>query len=272
MANFLFWNTKKHDLLALVANACREHEIDVLILAEYDFTTVRLVQALNEGGSGGTYLDRVDPSSRVKFISRYPPEALSIVHDDGRIAARRVRPPIGVELLVIGAHFPSKLWLRDEEQALYSRDAAQTICDLEIRIGHSNTLVIGDLNMDPFEDSMLASDGFHAVMDRSIALEISRTVHGKERNFFYNPMWGRFGDERSGPSGTYFRRGGSISPFWHMFDQVLLRPSLLQYYSPSELKILSEIGDHSLLKGGRIDTSISDHLPIFLRLDVERGA
>jgi hypothetical protein len=272
MTNFLFWNTKRSDLSALVVTACREHEIDVLILAECGFATVSLVEALNERNDGGTYLAPFDLPTRLKFISRYPPGSVSMVHDDGGIAARRLRPPKGVELLVVGAHLPSKLWRTRHEQAHYARDVVQKIRDLEVKMGHTNTVVIGDLNMDPFEEGMLAADGFHAVMDQSIAMKISRTVDGKERDFFYNPMWGRFGDETHGPCGTFYRRGGSISSFWHMFDQVLLRPSLLQYYSPSALRILDEIGGRCLLKDGRIDTSISDHLPIFLHLDVERGA
>jgi hypothetical protein len=56
MTNFLFRNTKKNDLSALVVTACREHEIDVVILAECDFATVPLVEALNERNGGGTYL------------------------------------------------------------------------------------------------------------------------------------------------------------------------------------------------------------------------
>jgi hypothetical protein len=97
-------------------------------------------------------------------------------------------------------------------------------------------------------------------------------VDGEDRKFFYNPMWGRYGDETHGPPGTYYRRGGQISPFWHIFDQVLLRPSLLQYYSSNAVEIVGEIGGRSLLRDGRINQSISDHLPIFLRLEVEHGA
>ena len=48
--------------------------------------------------------------------------------------------------------------------------------------------------------------------------------------------------------------------------------ALLQYYPPNAVEIVGEICGYSLLKNGRIDRSISDHLPIFLRLEVEYGA
>ena len=91
-------------------------------------------------------------------------------------------------------------------------------------------------------------------MDRSIAREVSRIVGGQKRKFFYNPMWSRYGDGTIGPPGTYFYRGGQVSHFWHMLDQVLLRPSLLDYYSHGAMQIVEKIGE-----------------PIFLRLDLERG-
>ena len=149
---------------------------------------------------------------------------------------------------------------------------ADAIRDAEDRVGHENSLIMGDLNMDPYEDGVTAADCLHGVMDKNIALQFARTVDGKSRTFFYNPMWDRLGDETNGPPGTYFRRGGQISAFWHTFDQVLLRPSLLAYYSPSALRVITNIGSRDLLQGGRIDRALSDHLPVLLSLNLERGA
>lgn len=79
---------------------------------------------------------------------------------------------------------------------------------------------------------------------------------------FYNPMWSRLGDESAGPPGTYFYDGGSGTEkyFWHTFDQVLLRPGLLQAYETGHLEILTGIGTFPL------DGGPSDHSPVLLRL------
>jgi hypothetical protein len=273
MTNFLFWNVNRNDVAGVIAVACKEYEVDVLILAENRSSTPHLLKAINQGDQGrATYVAPFELSPRLTFITRYPLACLQPVLDDGGIAVRRLRPPIGVELLLIALHLPSKLHRKEVEQTLYSTRLADLVTDLERQAGHSNSLVIGDLNMDAFEDGMVAADGFHGVMDRTIARKISRTVDGKLRKFFYNPMWSRYGDETDRPPGTYYyRRSGQISRYWHMFDQVLLRPSLLDYYNPSGLQIIQKVGSHNLVSGGKIDTSVSDHLPIFLRLELERG-
>jgi hypothetical protein len=56
------------------------------------------------------------------------------------------------------------------EQTLNAVRVSKVICGAEDSVGHEKTLVIGDLNMNPFEDGMVAASGMHAVMDRTIAL------------------------------------------------------------------------------------------------------
>jgi hypothetical protein len=272
MASFLFWNVRGKELLDEIATASLENEVDVLILAEYPFNPVSasLLEKLNVGPR--VYTCPFDPSPKLTFVSRYPVGSLTPIYDEGGISIRQVTPPLGLEVLLVALHMPSKLYMSKEEQAINSVRLAEAIAAAETKVGHANSVVIGDLNMDPYEDGMVSADGLHGVMDKSIALELSRTVGGKVRSFFYNPMWSRLGDETThGPPGTYFRRGGQISPFWHTFDQVLLRPSLLEYYSPSALRVITRIGDRDLLRAGRIDASVSDHLPVLLRLEVQRS-
>jgi hypothetical protein len=52
-----------------------------------------------------------------------------------------------------------------------------------------------------------------------------------------------------------------------MYDQVLLRPELLEGFRPEQVRILSEIRGVSLLEQGRPDKRMaSDHLPVMLEL------
>lgn len=100
--------------------------------------------------------------------------------------------------------------------------------------------------MNPFEAGIVGAGGFHAVMDRAIALKRSRVFQKKERNFFYNPMWGCFGDATPGPPGTYYYRGGMVSYFWNIFDQILIRPDLLEYYSDNQITVLENANNIEL--------------------------
>src|SRR5258708_10996591 len=50
--------------------------------------------------------------------------------------------------------------------------------------------------------------------------------------------------------------------FWNTFDQVMLRPSLIDYFEEDGLKVITEVRGESLLERGRISTRYFDHLPI----------
>lgn len=162
-----------------------------------------------------------------------------------------------------------KLWAGAEDQREIAADLAREIQEAESLVGHTRTIVIGDLNMNPFEAGVAGASGLHGVMDRRIAARGSRIVRGKRRMFFYNPMWSKFGDADSSPPGTYFRADGvHVSYFWHMFDQVLVRPSLLGSLDDGGVNIVVELGGQSLLTDrGRPNRAVaSDHLPVVCRL------
>lgn len=186
------------------------------------------------------------------------------------LSFRHLVNPIYPKLILGVVHLPSKLYRNSEEQSLLATRFRTTIQEIEKQLGHSRTVFFGDFNMDPFEIGMINSESFHAVMDQAVALEESRIVDREPRYFLYNPMWSLMGDLSKGPPGTYYRRRGAVSYFWHTFDQVLLRPSLIQYLDPSNLTVITEIGHHSLLQdNGRPDMDIaSDHLPVFFRLEL----
>ncbi|KJV07605.1 hypothetical protein VZ94_03660 [Methylocucumis oryzae] len=116
---------------------------------------------------------------------------------------------------------------------------------------------------------MVSAEGFHAVMDKQIALKQSRTVQGMDRKYFYNPMWSRLGDDSIGSPGTYFHKSPTmIDPFWHTLDQVLLRPSLLASFKSDALVVIDQIADKSLVERGKPASQFSDHLPLMIKLDM----
>lgn len=118
---------------------------------------------------------------------------------------------------------------------------------------------------------MISANGLHGVMAKKIAQQRSRVVQKMEYPYFYNPMWSLLGDASSGQPGTfYYANGEHACYFWNMFDQVLLRPDLLECFDNRHLKIIDTINGLSLLsKNGRPSQTIaSDHLPIYFKLDL----
>jgi len=142
----------------------------------------------------------------------------------------------------------------------------------EKQVEHQRTIVIGDFNMNPYEKGMVNANGFNAVMSRSIAMNRERTLQGRQYGSFFNPMWGLMGDSSPGSPGThYYLPSGHSSYYWHTFDQVLVRPDLLDFVTPRSITILDTDGERSLLsRNGQPDKSwASDHLPLLFRPDIE---
>jgi hypothetical protein len=270
MVAFLFWNVADRPALDLIATACNANRVDLLVLAECNRDTGAILHALNEGRSE-SFFEEVLPVPRwVRLFSSLPTRTVRRAFDGPRFSIVRLRPPLGLELLVVAAHLQSKLYNSPDEQYFGARDLRNRITEWEGHAGHANAIIIGDLNMNPFDRGMLAADGLHAVMSKSIAGQMSRRFRNERWDFFYNPMWSRLGDESTGPPGTYFRRDtGLESLFWNTFDQVLLRPSLLPFYRAEQVRVISEIGEHVLANDQGIHAATGDHLPIFVELATE---
>ncbi len=273
MATFLFWNLQQKELTTDLVTLCHQHSVDVLILAESSLDEGHLLTALNHQRRRTKFVAPYQPSKYLRFFYKYPSTAINNIADVGRVSIKRLQPPVGIEILLVALHLPSKRFMTEDDQLCHAIEVMQVIQKFEQQLGHTQTLVIGDFNMNPFEKGLVSATGFHAIMDRQIARQQSRKVQGKPYPFFYNPFWGRLGDTSLGPAGTHYYNASSyLNYFWHTFDQILLRPALLNYFSPDQPLVLSKVGPRSLLdRQGKIKSSASDHLPVMITLNLERG-
>lgn|SRR5689334_17300687 len=270
MLTFLFWNVNQKPLQNLIAALVEEHRVDVLILAETEITDVGMLRALNPGGDSEFHLP---PSfcPSIKIFTRFPREFLEQVSEGNRFSIRRLLLPGRPEVLLAAVHFPSKLRWSEDSQMLECTQLSATIIEVEAGAGHSRTVLVGDMNMNPFEKGIVAAAGFHGVMTRQIASRGERIVQDRRYQFFYNPMWSRLGDSPERPAGSYYYDASEhVNYYWNVFDQVLIRPELLDFFDNARLKILTEVQGSSLLRmDGQPDPKIaSDHLPLLFSLDL----
>lgn len=262
----MFWNVHKTNPGDLLLDLCRERNVDTVLVAEGWPEVGTLGVALSELGIGG-YVDFTGVESKIHMFSRLPFSTVVPKADGNGITIKLIQPPTSSPFLLAAVHLPSKLFYKSADQLLNSRIIVDLIRTVESEIGLSETIVIGDFNMDPFEPGMAAAGAFHAVMDRSIALRKSRTINQQVFPFFYNPMWSRMGDANSGPAGT-FRRSGStfLEYFWRTFDQVLIAPQLLHRVPDSAIEVVATVGKHQLSDGKRWKNP-SDHLPLLVSIE-----
>jgi hypothetical protein len=176
------------------------------------------------------------------------------------------------ELLLCAAHLPSKLWQTPVDQSSDATSFATVLAEAEYAVQHERTILVGDLNMNPYEDGIVMTTGLHAVMSRRIARKQIRKVKFESNLYFYNPMWAHFGERKAGHAGTYYYSNPkSRSDFWNIYDQVLIRPALLDNFRDEDLAIIHEdiVSGQSLLVDGIPNaSSISDHLPFMFTLQI----
>ena len=130
-------------------------------------------------------------------------------------------------------------------------------------------IVLGDFNMNPFEPGMIKANGFHGPMSSEVAERGSRTVQKRDYAYFYNPTWSLFGDLNKDVSGTYYyQRAEHICYEWNVFDQVLIRPSMVSNFVKGSLEIIQDDSVTSLVTNRNVPNKIiySDHLPLFFTL------
>lgn len=175
------------------------------------------------------------------------------------------------ELILAVAHLLSKRDAQPPTQAALARYLVADLRALEKRRNHQRTIVVGDLNMNPFEEGVAGADALHGVMTRRLAAAGERVIQGRGHGMFYNPMWGFLGDWNKlvpGPPGTYYRSAAeTVNYFWNTFDQVLVRPELADRLTA--VSVLDHDGAASLLTpNGLPDRNDgSDHLPLLFRLE-----
>ncbi len=267
---FVFWNLNRGGLARSVANLAWQEEADVLILAECVMPFVELMDELN--AERPEYRFAAGNCGHLIFFTRFLQYYFLPVIESHRISIRRLTLPGYKELLFAAAHLPSKQNFSEESQIFESVHLARLIEQAESSEGHQRTIVMGDLNMNPFEAGMVAATGgLHATMSRRVAARKTRQVQKENYQFFYNPMWSHFGDRGEAGGTYYFESAEPVCYFWNLYDQVLLRPELLEGFAPEHVRIVTEIGGYSLLKNGCPDaTFASDHLPVVLELEVPR--
>jgi hypothetical protein len=270
MLTFLFWNLNRKSLDTSIASIALKHEIDVFMFTELTTDPAKLLACLNEKNTEYFYVPKLG-CEKIELFTRFPAKYINPVFETDRLTIRRLALPGLMEILVAIIHFPSKMFWTDSSQAAECTLLSNRIQNQEETVGHARTIVVGDFNMNPFEDGMVNAIGLNSVMCQDIARRERRTVQGVTYPFFYNPMWNFFGDALSRPFGTYYyERSEHKAYFWNIFDQVLVRPALLDRFHLQSLTILNHDGINSLVAEQGIPDckKSSDHLPISFQLSL----
>jgi endonuclease/exonuclease/phosphatase family metal-dependent hydrolase len=268
-----FWNINKKSFVRDIVEFISKKDIDILILAECTVSVSRIQEELDKAFSQNKYkglkkvkhhkfkiFTRLNVNHIRNFDSSFGGPSWSI----NKITFSNL-----VNLSIVCVHFPSKMHWDDLSQSLEAVNLMNKIRSYETKNG-KNTLLIGDFNMNPYEPGMISSMGLHGMKDANIAKKKNRVVQGKSYDFFYNPMWNFLGDGGEVPGTFFYPKAVHHNVMWNTFDQILIRPNLLNFMKISDIEIIRNIGTNQLIdsRTKQIKETYSDHLPLLLTLNL----
>jgi hypothetical protein len=264
--NFLFWNVRSSDVEARIARIADLKKLDVILLAEFHGPESAVCNALERDGK--LWQEFGAGSGKVRLFSALPSWSIQEVMCDlnGSHKVFAIVVP-GARFLLSTVHLHSKMDWNDWSQVGTAMDISKEVARIEDERNLSDTIMVGDFNMHPFDPGMVMANCLHAVPSKSVARRRARKTDGKHYRFFYNPTWTFLSDWGGNRCGTFYLPSAMLmNYFWCTYDQVLVRPSLINRLGC--LQVLEHDGETSLLTNyGLPDKKRgSDHLPLHFSL------
>lgn len=262
----LFWNAAKKKNNNIILKMIESFDVDFVALAEYNDDVDELINELN--GKDNLYRQYSNIGSEdITLIGKA--RNINQANQDKHYSIQIIEQ----KLIICCAHMPSRIY--DQNNTRRKLIMQRMIKDLENTEeinGIFDSIVIGDLNANPYEDECLSADGLHGIPISEVSQRRKRKIEGYDYKMFYNPTWNLLGDYNS-PPGTYYYDGSiPTNPYWHLLDQVLIRPSLNSRFVKESLRIIDRFADVVLVDDkGHPEKSISDHLPIIFEIKEEEN-
>ncbi|QEL88194.1 hypothetical protein [Bacillus mycoides] len=288
---FMFWNVKLstqgddynkrlENIMKVIVETSKEYNLDFILLAEAQkFNTQEMLKLLNYDNE--KYRVGIEEDilldTKQRFVILHTIDKESVVWQDID-PKRRILSTYynlyGTKILINLVHLRDKYNYSDKTLDGYARNHAKYIRRLEDEFEIKNSLMVGDFNLNPYQDGMISVDAFNAIMCPNIASKDIRVWDGNKYKYFYNPTWSVFGKQSDGQVlGTYFYNNSSELDlaYWHMLDQLLLRKDMLDFYKFSSLEIISKIKTIELTNDKDIPNAVeySDHLPIKFTIEIK---
>ena len=260
--NLLFWNLGGNDNTDLIKSLLVERDADFAAFAEHQSVNFDLLC----GAADFPYKvwDPVYGVGKVRVLMREGCEGVG-VFGQNRYVGLTVNSE-GRKLNLFAVHLQD---CRNDPQGVARAETVRRlVADLRGQQEEQNcadSVVLGDFNVQPFSNEMIWATLLNATFFKEVATRVHDKKAGSEMYpFMYNPTLEHF-TEAGGNCGSFYSSSGADTFYWYCLDQAVVSPSLAN--SVVEYRYLRKIGDTSLIADIAPKKSISDHLPLFVRLD-----
>lgn len=187
--------------------------------------------------------------------------SISIIDPETRFVGCEIKLASGNKVMLVCVHLASQIYTDEDKRYKKARKAIQRINNEKETKGIKDLIICGDFNMNPYEKAMICPDGFNATICKVQANKITRISDGDIIDFLFNPCLSLYGSNNNSAKGTYYYdKTKDKNLFWHMLDQVVFTPQLMESFDFNSLKIIERVNNEDLVS--EIEIKKSDHLPI----------
>lgn len=257
--NILFWNLNNNSNEKKVKDIILENDVDIALFAEYQKTSFRKV--LSELQDYSQH-DGYGACDKITLLCKKTIES-KVRREQNRYTLYTCAIE-GTLFNFVGVHLPAPPSSDANDRKHVIRDIVQDITEQEKESKSRRTIVIGDFNCNPFDQEVIQKDSFNAVLFKEL-IKKQEVIRYSEKEWrrFYNPII-HFLSENTCTYGSLYYSSGSAPLYWNSFDQILVRKELVD--SIESLKYVKEIDGKKLIKDIKPDNSISDHLPLLVKI------
>lgn len=264
--NILFWNLKRNsNIEEIISNLIVDNDVDIFLCSEFhsvDFDNL-ITMLKNEY----VVLADTDTCEKIKVIFKKG-TLISMLRAQHRSLTMKLTVH-EQDILLVGVHLSPNPTSTSDVRKYEIRDIMTDIdSDEQFVFGENKhrSMVIGDMNANPFDSEMVNKDSFNAVLFKDI-IEQSDTVVFEKEEFerFYNPALDYI-NENNKNYGSFYYSSGIGCLYWYCYDQVLLRKDLINHFV--SMDYIKEIGEAKLINRIAPNKSISDHLPLLVKMDI----
>lgn len=204
--NCLFWNVNKNENINKeLTKIVLLFNCDLIALAEYKDDVTSFLNSLSHNDLKYYEIPQIG-CKRITLFCKIDSRLIEACSEDAYYTIKRFPHKHLGQLNIAFVHFPSKLHYGCNDFTSIGMHLKKNIEKIEKTKNDTNTVIVGDFNMNPFESAMISANSLHAVSSRTIAKKISRSLRNQLCSYFYNPMWNLLGDCID-PPGSYYYYG-----------------------------------------------------------------
>lgn len=263
---FLLWNIYNKNFIDVLTEVIMENEIDVIAMIECEKLDVQaLLNLLHRQHYEMRLVEIYPDNSNIKLLAKNPIKITPKKESD-HFSVYKIW--YGGDLLLLSIlHLCNGMYKEESARNFRASLICQQIEKIEDEVygeRERKGLVIGDFNLQPYSYGIAGVLSFNATMSIEKAKKVYRKIGVEKRRFYYNPVWDLMGKNNL-VQGSYYNDsdGQDKSIFWYAYDEVLLRPYLIDRFNWDNFKYITKTKNRSFLIRKSIDKKkYSDHLPL----------